>query len=93
MERRRVAVTGIGLITGVGLDRESTWSALTEGRSGIAPITAFDTEGYKLLLGRLHTLANGTDARPWSGAIDEVSLYDHALGSEEIKRHYQAAKR
>jgi len=48
MERRRVAVTGIGLITAVGKDRVSTWSALVEGRSGIAPITAFDTADYKV---------------------------------------------
>lgn len=48
MERRRVAVTGIGLITAVGKDRGSTWSALVEGRSGIAPVTAFDTADYKV---------------------------------------------
>ncbi len=48
MERRRVAVTGIGMITAVGLDRESTWNALKDGRGGIAPITAFDTTEYKV---------------------------------------------
>ena len=39
---RRVAVTGLGLLTPLGLDTESTWDGLIEGRSGIAPITAFD---------------------------------------------------
>ena len=38
----RVVITGIGAITPVGNDRESTWSALLAGRSGVAPITAFD---------------------------------------------------
>jgi len=48
MERRRVAVTGIGMITAVGLSRQETWNNLISGTSGIAPITAFDTEGYKV---------------------------------------------
>lgn len=38
----RVVITGIGAITPVGNDRESTWAALLAGRSGVAPITAFD---------------------------------------------------
>jgi 3-oxoacyl-[acyl-carrier-protein] synthase II len=40
--RRRVAVTGIGLITPVGLGVEETWAALLEGRSGVGRITRFD---------------------------------------------------
>ena len=33
--RRRVAVTGLGLLTPLGLDAESTWEGLVAGRSGI----------------------------------------------------------
>ncbi|MCH7655608.1 MAG: beta-ketoacyl-[acyl-carrier-protein] synthase II, partial [Chloroflexi bacterium] len=43
----RVFVTGIGMITPVGLDTKSSWKALIEGRSGISAITAFDTEGFE----------------------------------------------
>ena len=43
---RRVVITGIGLITPVGNDTESTWSSLLAGRSGAAPITLFDTTDF-----------------------------------------------
>jgi 3-oxoacyl-(acyl-carrier-protein) synthase len=44
--RRRVAVTGIGLVTPVGNDVSTTWTALLEGRSGVAPISIFDASGF-----------------------------------------------
>ena len=47
MTRRRVAVTGMGLICAVGPDRESAWRALCEGRCGIGELTLFDGEGYR----------------------------------------------
>jgi 3-oxoacyl-[acyl-carrier-protein] synthase II len=47
MTDRRVAVTGIGLICALGLDRESAWLALCEGRCGIADLTLFEGEGYR----------------------------------------------
>ncbi len=40
--KRRVVVTGIGMITPVGLDTEASWEGLVNGRSGIGPITQFD---------------------------------------------------
>ena len=43
---RRVVVTGIGLVTPVGIGRDETWSAITAGTSGIAPITLFDVTEF-----------------------------------------------
>ena len=44
--QRRVAVTGLGLVTPVGNDVAATWHALLAGRSGVAPITHFDASGF-----------------------------------------------
>lgn len=46
MKGRRVVVTGAGLVTPVGLDVDSTWEAMLRGRSGAAPIDAFDVDAY-----------------------------------------------
>jgi len=43
---RRVVVTGVGLLTAVGLDTASSWQNLLAGKSGVAPITHFDTTGF-----------------------------------------------
>jgi 3-oxoacyl-[acyl-carrier-protein] synthase II len=44
--RRRVVVTGLGAVTPLGLDVESTWSSLLAGDSGAAEITQFDHADY-----------------------------------------------
>ena len=44
--RRRVVVTGLGAVTPLGNDVESTWEGLVAGRSGAADITQFDSSDY-----------------------------------------------
>ena len=44
--RRRVAITGLGLVTPIGNDVASTWAALLAGKSGGAAISLFDASGF-----------------------------------------------
>jgi len=43
---RRVVVTGLGVVSPIGSDVQTAWSSLVNGRSGIGPITRFDTTPY-----------------------------------------------
>jgi 3-oxoacyl-[acyl-carrier-protein] synthase II len=45
--RKRVVVTGLGCVSPVGNNVEETWRALLAGKSGVAPIKAFDASGHK----------------------------------------------
>lgn len=51
IHRRRVAITGIGMVTPVGNDAPTTWASLVAGRSGTAPITCFDARGFSTRIG------------------------------------------
>lgn len=44
--KKRVAITGIGVISPVGIGKDSFWEALKAGRSGIGPVTRFATDGF-----------------------------------------------
>jgi 3-oxoacyl-[acyl-carrier-protein] synthase II len=44
--RRRVVITGLGAVTPLGNDIETTWTNLISGRSGAGPITQFDPSGF-----------------------------------------------
>ena len=46
MSQRRVVVTGMGIVSPVGNDLPSAWDSIVNGRSGIGPITHFDTIGF-----------------------------------------------
>ena len=46
MSKRRVVVTGLGIVSPVGNDVATAWSAITAGRSGIGPVTRIDTTTF-----------------------------------------------
>jgi 3-oxoacyl-[acyl-carrier-protein] synthase II len=43
---RRVVVTGVGLVSAVGVGTDETWKSILAGKGGVAPITHFDTTGH-----------------------------------------------
>ena len=50
MEKRRVVVTGLGTVNPLGNTVAESWAAAKAGQCGIAPITQFDTAGFKCKL-------------------------------------------
>ncbi|WP_260639605.1 beta-ketoacyl-[acyl-carrier-protein] synthase family protein [Streptomyces angustmyceticus] len=62
-ERRRVVVTGCGVVSPVGNTTADFWDALLAGRSGVGPVTRFDTSGLPVRIGGEVT---GFD---WSGCL------------------------
>ena len=49
--RRRIAITGIGMVTPVGLDARTTWTNLVAGKSGVDTIRGFDASGFPARIG------------------------------------------
>jgi len=67
---RRVVITGMGVVTGLGFSLDSFWNGLIEGRSGVGPLTLFDTTEF-----RVHF---GGQVRDWNG--------DAIFGVKEARR-------
>ncbi|RYG16908.1 MAG: beta-ketoacyl-[acyl-carrier-protein] synthase II [Caulobacteraceae bacterium] len=70
---RRVVVTGLGLLTPLGWGVEHTWKGIVEGRSGIGPITNFDTEGYGCTIAGEIPSVDGRGG----GVAGEPGVFDH----------------
>lgn len=68
---RRVAVTGLGAISPVGIGVAATWESLVAGRSGIDTITAFDVEAYPTRFGGV---VNDFDPSIWIEAKEARRL-------------------
>ncbi len=89
---RRVVVTGLGLISPVGVGTKATWDDLVAGRSGVGPITKFDTEGYSV---RIAAEINDFDGSLWLEPKDlrrfdtfvhyAVAASDMALGQSGLE--------
>ncbi|MBF1800513.1 beta-ketoacyl-ACP synthase II [Alloalcanivorax profundimaris] len=70
MTRRRVVVTGLGMLSPLGADVASTWEGIKAGRSGIRPIEHFDTEAF---------------ATKFAGLVPEFALEDYLSPKEARK--------
>ncbi len=67
MSKRRVVVTGLGIVSPVGNDVVSAWDAILAGRSGIAPVTRIDTAHFATHFGGE---IRGLDLEPYISAKD-----------------------
>ena len=59
---RRVVVTGVGLVSALGIGTEETWKGLLAGKSGVCPITHFNTSQYSV---RIAAEIKGFDPLNW----------------------------
>jgi 3-oxoacyl-[acyl-carrier-protein] synthase II len=67
METPRVVVTGVGLMTPVGVGRDATWEALLHGKNGIGPVTLVESDD---LPARIAGEVTGFDPEQWIGKKD-----------------------
>ena len=84
---RRVVVTGLGVVTPLGLDVDSFWTALTAGRSGIHALTTLDTSQYKVHFGGdipdfdVTTVVSAKDAKK----LDRFTQFAVHAGDQAIR--------
>jgi 3-oxoacyl-[acyl-carrier-protein] synthase II len=97
-ETRRVVVTGVGLVTGLGIGTQPTWEALIAGRSGVGPITLFDASRHAA---RFAAEVKDFDARRWIDKKDvkkmdrfiqfAIAAADFALADAGLPAHVDPA--
>jgi 3-oxoacyl-[acyl-carrier-protein] synthase II len=69
---RRVVVTGLGLVSPLGIGTRPTWEGLVSGRSGVGPITHFDASDYPV---RIAAEVDGFEPADWM-PIKEIKKFD-----------------
>ncbi|MBN2233124.1 MAG: beta-ketoacyl-ACP synthase II [Deltaproteobacteria bacterium] len=82
--KRRVAVTGVGLITPLGTGVEKNWEALIAGRSGIGPITRFDAGALATRIAGEVSDFDPVDYMPAKEAKRVDRFIQYAMGAAEM---------
>ena len=74
--KRRVAVTGMGIISPLGIGIDENWAALCNGKSGIAPITKFDTSSFPI---QIAGEVRGFDPQQYMGhkEVKKMDIFIH----------------
>ena len=86
MSKRRVVVTGLGLVSPVGSSVQSGWDAVLRGESGIAPITRFDVSAFPVRFGGAVRDFDVSQYMPPKEArrMDEFMHYGVAAGVQAV---------
>ena len=87
MSKRRVVITGLGIISPVGSSIDSAWAAVLAGQSGIGPITRFDVSAFPVRFGgsvKDFNAENYLSAKELR-KIDPFMHYGYAAGTEAFK--------
>lgn len=86
-DNRRVVVTGIGIVSPLGIGRQENWDNALAGRSGIGPITLFDATGYPVTFAGEVSSYNPTDtiSLKQSRHMDRFIQFSMTAGKEAIK--------
>lgn len=71
MSKRRVVVTGMGIVSPLGNDLASSWDGIVNGRSGIGPVTHFDASAMTT---RIAGQVKDFDSSPWISAKDAKKM-------------------
>ena len=84
---KKVVVTGIGLITPLGLDRNSSWKGITTGMNGIKEISSFDTENFQTKIAAEITDFSPDEilGRKFAKRLDRFSQFACIAAKEAIK--------
>ena len=86
MSKRRVVVTGLGIVSPVGSTIESAWQSILRGDSGIGPITRFDASAYATRIGgavRGFTISDYISPKE-ARRMDEFIHYGVAAGIQAV---------
>ncbi len=95
---QRVVITGLGVVSSIGIGKDEFWSSLLQGRSGINPITSFDTSNHFTHNGGAVTLFKPEDfmsqeqietlsrASQLSFAAAKLALKDAHLSTDDIAK-------
>ena len=83
----KIVVTGIGLITPLGLDRESTWKSITLAKNGIRKIKSFDPEPYQTQIAAEIDNFNPEEilGRKFARRLDRFAQFACVAAKEAIK--------
>ncbi len=96
--QRRVVVTGLGVVSSIGIGKETFWKNLISGKSGISEVTSFDTSKYEVHRGGEIRFFDPTDYIPrkkikgiarasqFAIAASKLALDDAVLSKEVISK-------